>query len=72
MVLGTWKKKTYLFYARNQKKAHILHAKVVTDLDCDYFQEQKESVECTEYVSEEDSDYNGSDVSSECTDTKHM
>ena len=56
------------FYARNQNKAHILHDKVVSDSDCDYFGENKETAESTDYVFEDDSDYNGSDLCSEGTD----
>ena len=40
---------------------------VISDPNCDYFGEHKESVQQTEYVSEEDSDYNGSNLSSEGT-----
>jgi len=46
------------FYAQNQKKAHILRDEVVSDPDCDYFGENKDTAESTEYVSDDDSDYN--------------
>ena len=56
------------FYAQNQKKAHILREEVVSDPDCDYFGENKETAESTDFVSEDDGDYNGSDLCSEGTD----
>ena len=56
------------FYAQNQKKAHILRDEVESDPDCDYFGENKDTAESTEYVSDDDSDYNASDLCSEGTD----